>query len=204
MPSVTFDEPHPNGAGKPPPRDHGHVLRQRITIVALGLIAAAWIFAIIWSVTKTDQSPERMDNATAAQVSAVCNDAQQQLKALPLPFPRLGADRVHRIGQENAILTNMVSRFGSIDPQKSAPRTALRGWSADWNRVIAARAQYATDLDTLHRARLIIPATGGIKPITDKMDDFVRENHPNLDACFTQALQLDTVEGLRTYQKVTS
>jgi hypothetical protein len=204
MPSVTFDEPHPNGAVTPPARDHGRVLRQRITIVALGLIAAAWIFAIIWSVTKTDQSPERMDDASAAQVSAVCNRAQQQLQALPLPFPKLGPDRVNRIRQENAILTNMVSRFAGITPRKPAPTTALRGWSQDWNRVIAARAQYATDLDTKHRARLIIPATGGIKPITDKMDDFVRENHPNLDACFTQALELDTVEGLREYKKVTS
>jgi hypothetical protein len=204
MPSVTFDEPHPNGAATPPARDHGRVLRQRIAIVALAVIGAAWIFAIIWSVTKTDQSPERMDGATAAQVSAVCNQAQHKLQALPLPFPRLGADRVNRIRRENAILSDMVSRFSGITPQKSAPRTALRGWSQDWNRVIAARAQYATDLETLHRARLIIPATGGIKPITDKMDDFVRENHPNLNACFTQALELDTVEGPREYKKVTA
>jgi hypothetical protein len=36
------------------------------------------------------------------------------------------------------------------------------------------------------------------------MDDFVRENHPNLDACFTAALQLEQFEGKRVYEKVTS
>jgi hypothetical protein len=204
MPGVTLDEPHPNGAVTPPARDHGRVLRQRITIAALGIIAAAWIFAIIWSVTKTDQSPERMDGATAARVAGICNLAQQQLKVLPQPFPRLGADRVRRIREENVILTDMVSSFATITPQKSAPTVALRGWSQDWNRVIAARAQYATDLDTKHIARLVLPATAGIKPVTDKMDDFVRENHPNIDACFTQALELDTVEGPRVYKRVTS
>ena len=201
---MTFEEPHPNGAVTPPSREHGRVLRQRIAIVVLGVIAAAWIFAIIWSVTKTDQSPERMDTTAAAQVAGLCNDAQQQLKALPLSFPRLGADRVHRIREENIILTDMVSEFAGVRPQKSTPTHALRGWSEDWTHVITARAQYATDLDTKHRARLVLPATQGIKPVTDKMDDFVRENHPNLDACFTQALALDTVEGPRVYKKVTS
>ena len=45
--------------------------------------------------------------------------------------------------------------------------------------------------------------SGSLKPVTSNMDDYVRESHPNLDACFTEALQLDVVEGPREYQKVT-
>jgi len=52
--------------------------------------------------------------------------------------------------------------------------------------------------------RFILPAVKAIKPITGHMDDFVRENNPRLDACFTEALQVETVEGPRDYRRVTS
>jgi hypothetical protein len=206
--SDTLAPPSSNGAakhrGNDSEHDHARRIRSRIILITFIVIGAVWIFAIVWSVTVTTHSPERLDVASAASVSAACNDAQSQLKALPLSFPRLGADRVARIRRENTILTSMVARFGTIHPPRRTPATALKGWSGDWTRVIEARARYAHDLDTKHRAELVLPATAGIDPITQKMDDFVLENHPNLSACFTQALQLDVVEGQRVYQKVTS
>jgi hypothetical protein len=185
-------------------RDHARLVRQRITLIALIVIGAAWIFAIVWSVTVTTHSPERLDLSSAAALSSACNDAQAQLEALPNAYPRLGADRVARIERENVILGAMVARFDAVHPPHSSPAKALRGWSRDWTNVVAARAKYAHDLQTLHRAELVLPATQGINPVTQRMDDFVRESHPNLDACFTTALQLDVVEGPRVYQKVTS
>jgi hypothetical protein len=52
--------------------------------------------------------------------------------------------------------------------------------------------------------RFIYPASNAITPITQNMDDYVRESTPRLNACFTQALQLEVVEGPRVYEKVTS
>ena len=77
--------------------------------------------------------------------------------------------------------------------------------------MIDARDTYATALEGLAhsknpnaKVRFIYPATHAITPITSNMDDYVRESTPRLDACFTAALQLEVVEGLRVYQKVTS
>ena len=53
------------------------------------------------------------------------------------------------------------------------------------------------------KAQFVLPSTQGLKPVTRNMDDFVRENHPNLDACFADALALETVEGQREYKPVT-
>ena len=80
-------------------------------------------------------------------------------------------------------------------------------WSADWNKVLDARDRYANDLQqakgTNNTVKFVVPASSGVKPVTKNMDDFVRQNHPTLDACFTRALELETVEGPRKYEKVT-
>jgi hypothetical protein len=203
-----FAPPHPNGAAQHPRASHAQVLRRRIFLIAGIVIVAAWIFAIIWSVTVTSSSPERLDKVDAAAVSATCNDARARLLALPNPSPRLGADRVARVRAEDAVLRTMLDRLGDIHPRDKTPATALTGWTRDWARVIEARERYAGDLeaakDTDKTVKFIVPADTGVKPITGKMDDFVRESHPDLDACFTRALELETVEGERTYEKVTS
>ena len=101
----------------------------------------------------------------------------------------------------------MVARFATVTPRSSTPAQALKGWSTDWSHVVVARERYASDLaaaaKTGAKVQLVLPATGGVKPVTDKMDDFVRENHPNLNVCFTKALQLEVVEFQRTYTTVT-
>ena len=73
----------------------------------------------------------------------------------------------------------------------------------DARDVYADRARDCAVADTDAKVRFIYPATNAIKPVTRTMDDFVRENHPRLDACFTEALQLEVVEGPREYKKVT-
>ncbi len=114
-----------------------------------------------------------------------------------------------RIRSENDVLRRMVDAFSAVQPPASTPAAALKGWSADWTRVIDARARYANNLDDAaatpdKKIKFVLPASSGVKPVTDKMNDFVRENHPNLDTCFTDALALEKVEGPREYKKVTS
>jgi hypothetical protein len=175
--------------------------RRNLSLAIVVALIAIWAFAIIWSVTVTSHSPERLQKSEAAAVSAMCSAARAKLVALPVEFPRTGPDRVARIRAENAVLTEMVGNIATVDPNQSSPAKALTGWSADWTAVIGARERYASDLESRKRARLVLPATsGGLKPVTDRMDDFVRENHPDLDACFTESLALDTVEGPRNYR----
>jgi hypothetical protein len=189
---------------QPPGRGHAPwefvILALLVLLIGVGIILG-------WTLVGS-HSPERLDTSSAAAVATACNDAQAALKALPNPFPRLGAQRVARVRAENEVLRRMVTSFATVHPRSSTPATALQKWSADWERMIEARDRYADELQsvahTSGRVRFIYPAVNGITPITEQMDDYVRENHPHLDACFTAALQLEVVEGKRAYEKVTS
>jgi len=206
-----YEPPHPNGSpngstngGRRGRRPHAPweflILALLVALVCIGIVLA-------WTLVGS-HSPERVDEAAASQVAAACDHAQSQLKALPNANPVQGADRVARIRAENTVFRDLVTRFAEVHPEKPTPATALQKWTADWQRMIDARAKYADDLAaaaaTGAKVRFITPAVNAIKPVTEVMDGFVRENHPNLDACFTQALQLDTVEGPRKYEMVTS
>jgi hypothetical protein len=208
MTGPAVEPPHPNGAVHQSGITRARRRRRNI-FVGLGIVlVGAWLFAIVWSVTVTSSSPERMDGAAAVAVSRACSEAQSRLRALPNAYPREGADRVTRIQRENDELRVMVEQFGEVEPRSTTPAAALEAWSEDWTRVIDARAKYATDLaatrGTDNLVNFIVPAERGVKPVTGRMDDFVRENHPDLDACYTQGLELETVEGPRDYEKVTS
>jgi hypothetical protein len=204
-PPPTFGTPHSNGAAHRAKAGRRHapwefvVLALFVAIVGIGIILG-------WTLVGS-HSPERLDDASAAAVSAACLHTQAELKALPNPSPRLGADRVARVRAENVVLRAMVARFETVHPRAKTPAAALQGWSADWGRMVDARGRYADDLakaaTTGAKVRLILPAVNAIKPVTNQMDDFVRENDPHLKACFTTALQLEVVEGPRDYQKVT-
>jgi len=198
-----------NGHGHPTPDPGATAVRRRppweFTIMAL-LVALLCIGIIVAWTLVGSRSPERLDAASTATLQADCTDTQARLQALPNPFPRTGDDRVARIRAENDILRAMVTKFGEVEPTATTPAAALRAWSGDWTQVIDARARYADALagvkGTDEQVQFVIPAERGLKPITKNMDDFVRENHPAIDACFTQALALDVVEGERTYGKV--
>ena len=206
-PPPTFDAPHSNGAvhqSEPPRRKHAPwefiILSLFVAILCIGIILG-------WTLVGS-HSPEKLDDASAAALSAACDRTQTKLKALPNPDPRLGAVRVARIRAENVLLRDMVEQFASVHPVKSTPATAVQKWSVDWNRMTDARARYADDLarsaTTGRRVRFIYPAINAITPVTHQMDDFVRENTPRLNACFTAALQLEVFEGKREYKVVTT
>ena len=115
--------------------------------------------------------------------------------ALPANCPRTGPDRVARIRAENAVLTDDGRQHRNGEPEaivagQGAHRLERRLDGGHRRpRALRERPRVAK------RARLVLPATsGGLKPITDKMNDCVRENHPDLDACFTDASR-STVEG---------
>lgn len=201
-----FEAPHSNGAvhQAKPRRSHPPweflILTLFVLILCIGIVLG-WTFV-------GSHSPEKLDPTSAAAVSAACDQAVAKLKAVPNSYPKLGADRVARVRAENVPLRAMVAQFATIHPKSKTPAVALAGWSSDWSRMIDARARYADDLEasakTGDQVRLIYPAVHAITPITQNMDDYVRESTPRLNACFTAALQLEVVEGPRDYEKVTS
>jgi hypothetical protein len=202
-----LEPPHPNGAAHangsaPAKRRHAPwefmILALLVALVGIGIILG-------WTLVG-HHSPERLTTADAQALSGACNNAQATLKQLPNPSPVNGGDVVARIRAENAVLRTMVSRLSTVTPSASTPAAALRAWTEDWSRVIDARERFATALagtkGTNNKVEFVLPATNGIHPVTDNMDNYVRENDPNLKACFTDALQLSTVEGPRTYAAV--
>jgi hypothetical protein len=206
-PPPSFEPPHSNGAvhqNEPPPRRHAPwefiILTLFVLILCIGIILG-------WTLVGS-HSPEKLDEASAAALATACSNTQMKLKALPNPDPRLGALRVERIRAENVLLREMVGQFATVHPVKSTPATAVQKWSVDWGLMIDARARYADDLaksaTTGARVRFIYPAVNAITPVTSQMDDFVRENTPRLNACFTEALQLEVFEGPREYKVVTT
>ena len=206
-----FEAPHSNGAvyhSEPERRTHAPwefmILTLFVLVLCVGIILG-------WTLVGS-HSPERLDAASAAAVAAACDNAQAQLKQLPDPNPTgNGTERAARINAENVPLRAMVAQFATVHPSAKTPTAALVGWSADWGRMVDARVTYANALVKLAtssnpnaKVQFVFPAYNAIKPITDHMDDFVRENNPHLDACFTTALQIEVVEGPRVYEKVTS
>jgi hypothetical protein len=209
-----FEPPSGNGAahrnGVP---DHAGAKRKHAPweFLILSLFVALVCIGIIlgWTLVGS-HSPERLSQPVAAQLATACDNAQAALKALPNPNPTTGADRVARIRAENQILGTMLQKFSQVDAGSATKNQALRGWSEDWSHTVAARDQYAAKLeatkdDPAKKVQFILPTSksGSLKPVTANMDDYVRESHPYLDACFTEALQLDVVEGPREYKKVT-
>jgi hypothetical protein len=198
-----LESPHPNGSIDTAGSTRRRRTKRRLILAGAIVFIAVWIFAIIWSVTITTRSPERLDDPAATAVQQACTTAQTRLRALP-PVPQSQSlpDRVARIRTENDAFEAMTAALTTVHPSRATPATALEKWTADWRRMITARARFAADLAHQGRAEFVIPATGGVKPITDKMDDFVREQHHRIDSCFTDGLQLEVVVGKRTYQHV--
>jgi hypothetical protein len=201
-----FERPHRNGSVQPTaakPRQHAPW-----EFMILGLFVALMAILIIFGwMYFGSKSPERLPQNEAAAIAAECANTQAALKQLPNPFPKQGADRVARIEAENDLLDRMVTKIRAVPVAKPTHANAVELWADDWDAVINARDKYARDLNaakgTDTRVRFVVPVTRSIKPVTTTMDDFVRIQHPHTDACFTRALELETVEGERKYEKVT-
>ena len=190
-----------NGAVTTSGGTRSRVLRRRLIIGAFVLVGLAWAFALVYSVTEGSRSPERLTDGEARTVATACRDAQRALEKLPQVGDRASySEKADRIDREDAILTAMVERFGAVHPTANDPAVALDGWRRDWTRLIVARQNYVSDLrrDGVD-ARFVEPATSGVEPIANKMNDWILEQGTRTDGCNTGVLQVEVVEGTRVY-----
>ena len=172
----------------------------------LALFVVAWIVALTYSVTAGGTSPERLDDPTARTVQSNCKTAQRTLAKLAQLGGRAPPpDVTKRLDRENAILTDFIHRQLAVHPEKKTPAAALRAWLGDWQGLITAREHYADDLRTKGRAaRFIEPAYKGVDPIADKMNDWILEQGTRTQSCNTNSLQVEVVNGPRTYKDAKS
>jgi hypothetical protein len=176
-------------------------MRRWLVVAAFVLVGLVWAWAIAYSVTEGGRSPERLTDAEARAVANACRDAQRSLEKLPQVGVHASfAAKADRIDHEDAILVGMVERFQAVRPTGKDPATALDGWRRDWSKLIAARRSYVSDLRTRGAdARFLEPATSGVEPIANKMNDWILEQGTRTDGCNTGVLQVEVVEGPRLY-----
>jgi len=190
-----------NGAVATSPPTKNRAMRRRVIIAGLLVFAGLWAIAITYSVTAGGRSPERLNDSDARTVNAACLQAQHSLADLPpVGTHATPAHRADRVDGENALLTSMIEKLLAVHPEGKDPAAALRGWTRDWSTLIAARAHYVSDLRTKgNAARFVEPATKGVEPIVNKMNDWTLEQGTRTDACNTGELQAEVVEGERIY-----
>jgi hypothetical protein len=198
---AAHEAPHTNGAVVTTGSTRTRTIRRRIFVVALILFLGVWAVALVYSVTAGGRSPERLTDTDAHNIATACIDAQHSLSALPqVGNHPTAAERATRVAGEDEILTTMIERMRTVRPVQSTPATALTGWLGDWQRLVTARDNYASDLRTKGAsARFVEPATAGVDPIADKMNNWTLEQGTRTDVCNTGELQAEVVDGTRTY-----
>jgi hypothetical protein len=184
-----------------PPRPKNTRLRRRLWVTGLVLFLIAWAIAITYSVTAGGRSPERLTDAEAHAVDAACLDAQHALARLPQVGAHASPNaRADRLDHENAIFTSMIDRIGALHPTGADPATALTGWLGDWRRLVAARQRFVSDLRTRGNAAAFVePATKGVEPIVNKMNNWTLEQGTRTDHCNTGELQVEVLGDQRIY-----
>src|SRR4051812_3611401 len=190
-----------NGATATSPDPRKHTLRRRVMIGVLVAFGLAWAIAITYSVTAGGRSPERLNDAQARTVNRACLDAQHALARLP-PVGAHSAprDQAARLDREDTILASMLGNIAAVHPDGKDPAAALTGWIGDWRKLIAARQRFVSDLRTKGgEARFVEPATKGVEPIVNKMNDWILEQGTRTDRCNTGELQAEVVLGERIY-----
>ncbi len=94
----------------------------------------------------------------------------------------------------------MIEKIRAVHPEGHDPTVALTGWLSDWRRLVD-RARGIRERPP-HRgtdARFVEPAADGVKPIANKMNDWILEQGTRTDGCNTGVLQVEVVEGPRIY-----
>jgi hypothetical protein len=175
--------------------------RRRLIVGGFVLVGLAWAIAITYSVTVGGRSPERLTDPEARVVATACTDAQRSLERLDqVGLTAKVAEKANRVEQEDVILGAMIRKIRTVRPDGRDPATALRAWLDDWQRLVTAREQYASDLRTKGvEARFVEPASDGVEPIANKMNDWILEQGTRTDGCNTGVLQIEVVEGPRAY-----
>jgi len=194
------EPPHTNGAVTTSGITKSRKLRRRLLLGALVVFVGLWAFALTYSVTAGGRSPERLDNTTASAVENSCRDALQRLEAVPQLGDRPSfTQRAARLSAEDAIFTQMINKMERLQPSQATPATALKAWLHDWQRMVAARQNYAHDLRTKGRSAVFKEPGIGIEAIPNKMNNWPLEQGTRTDTCNTGVLQLEQVDGPRAY-----
>ena len=196
----TLEAPHTNGAVTTSGHAKARSIRRRVLLVGAVVFVGLWAYALTYSVTAGGRSPERLNDPNAHVVETACVDARHAAGAAAGRHEGKRRGPGARIAHEDAILTAMVDRLGAVHPQKKTPAVALKGWLTDWRRLITARQDYARDLRTSGKdARFVEPATAGVDPIVDKMNNWILEQGTRTNVCNTGQLQGEVVMGPRSY-----
>jgi hypothetical protein len=190
-----------NGAGTTSGVTRSRNVRRYLIAGAFVLVGLAWAVAITYSVTVGGRSPERLTDPEARVVAGACREAQEALEKLPQVEAQASFDdKADRVEREDVILTAMIEKIRTVHPEGRDPQVALNGWVTDWQRLVTAREQYVNDLRTRGAdARFVEPASDGVEPIANKMNDWILEQGTRTDGCNTGVLQVEVVEGPRTY-----
>jgi hypothetical protein len=190
-----------NGGAATSPGPRKRTLRRRVMVGGLVAFGLAWAIAITYSVTAGGRSPERLNDAQARTVNTACLDAQHALARLPpVGAHSTPRDQAARLDREDTILASMLGNIAAVHPDGKDPAAALTGWIGDWRKLIAARQRFVSDLRTKgSEARFVEPATKGVEPIVNKMNDWILEQGTRTDRCNTGELQAEVVLGERIY-----
>ena len=175
--------------------------RRPALIVALVVFLGAWVFAFVYDATRS--SPEPLDTASFDAAASACRAAITSLSALtPLPPSRSPTvdERTTLVHDEDAILTEVVTKLDAVRPTDHDGAKAIAAFAADWRHLTAARETYAAAVSAGgHKTKLVIPVDPEGKPITIRMREYAEIHH--LTACTPNALQGEVVEGPRTYPR---
>jgi len=171
-----------------------------VFVAAFLAFVGIWAFAFWYDANRP--APEPLDAASLHAATAACRSAIAQLSALqPAPASPTVAQRITRVRSEDAVFEALVAGFGKIKPTDRSGSDALRGFTADWEHLTAARERYADALGSGGpRHSLVIPVDPGKKPITIRMREYA-DIHELAD-CTPDSLQGEVVEGPRTYPRV--
>lgn len=198
---AVLEPPHRNGNSAHPP-ESGRRGRAPWEFLIFGLFIAMIAVAIIvgW-ILFGSRSPERLDPASAAEIEAACSDAQVVLAGLPGAEPEGGTQIVARMRAEDRVFRTMIERIRAVRPVDATQDAAVRAWATDWSALVEARESFADRLESEKRAKFVLPSEpgGGLKPVTGRMDDYVRQNHPRMNACLTESLEAEAVDTPRSY-----
>jgi hypothetical protein len=199
----TLVEPSSNGHGhaddgSDDPGARRRPWRRRVALAVVLLVAAAWGFALWYSLTRV--GPEPLDVESRGALRSACTDAAEALRGLPALGDRpTASQRVARIREENAVFATLLDRARRVQPTNGEGARALDGFLTDWKALVRARVRYAHAVATAPRARLEIPVDPAGAPATRRMDDYAVGH--DLRVCSPLALQAEIVEGARDYRR---
>jgi hypothetical protein len=175
-----------------------HRARRSVFVTLLVLVIAAWAFALVYSVTRSE--PEPLDDASRAALARACERAEGRLRALDDLGPGDTTEvAAVLVDEENAIYAEMLASMREVSPTDADGAAALRGWLDDWDELVAARALHADELRDGDTSGFDIPAerSGGSKPITVRMNEYAEMK--GLEQCTPSMLRAEVTDRPRAW-----